>query len=303
MRTILELETSNNGEVISGIIDALSSDMSIPETDRDVFNQLNTDGYAATLDETLAAHYGDRVLRPSVLTEYMLTPFWVINIRAYLKRKAPYFRHCLEYIEADYNPIENFFGEEHEETTTVNGERKSELKDTDKPRTFSTEYEKENHVTETEVPQIITEDYAEANIVTQTQHGDDTSTTSVSPFDDSTNWYQQDKVKNEYGNVTETEQPYNRKFKTPDHTTTETAYGYTDTVTEKHLTDEISLHETTIDEVTDTFERDFSRHGNLGVATPAELIQKDAETWRAFGWIYDTAHDVANLISGGVWAL
>lgn len=303
MLTILELETSNNGTAIKDIITALSSDTSIPETDREVFNQLNTDGYAATLDETLVSHYGERTLRPTVLNEYLSVPFWKVNIKAYLKRKAVYFRHCLEYISAEYNPIENVFGEEHEETSTTHGERHSATTDTDEPRTFSTEYDYPLHQRDIVNPQVITEEFTEANIITKTEHGDDTSTTSVSPFDDSANWYNQDKVKNEYGNVTETEQPYNRKFKTPSNTVSEKDLARKDTVTEKHLVDEVSTHDTTIDEAVDSFERDFSRHGNIGVATPAELIEKDAETWRAFGWLYDTAHDIANLISGGIWAL
>lgn len=302
MTTILQLQTTNDGKMVSDIITALASDTSISETDRTVFNQLNTDGYGAMFDDTLVAHYGERILRPAALSEYLSVPFWKVNITAYMKRHAAYFRHCLEYIAAEYNPIENVFSEEHEETSTTHGERHSCITDTDEPRTISTEYEKEQKTKEFTTPQIITEDYAEANIIKKTERGDDTVTNQNTPFEGDA-WHNQTKTTDAYGDITETEQPYNRKFKTPEYTTTDVEFGYTDTVTEKHEADEVSTHDTLVDEAIDTFERDTSRHGNVGTMSSAELIEKDANVWRAFGWIYDTAHDIANIISVGVIAL
>jgi hypothetical protein len=33
------------------------------------------------------------------------------------------------------------------------------------------------------------------------------------------------------------------------------------------------------------------------------MIQGDYEVWKAFGWLADMAHDIANLLSIGVWAV
>ncbi len=300
--TILELETTNSNEVVKTLVAALANDATLTEADRAAFNRLNADGYAQTIDETLETVFGSRCLRRSVEAEFAGVPFWSLNIKAYLKRRVEWFKKCFLYIDAEYNPVENYQGTEHEFVQDIHGERKGSDTDTAKPKTVETWYDNPNHQKTTLTPQIITEDYTEANIVTTKGEGDTTVTTQNAPFE-SSSWYNNSKEETKHGTITETEQPYNRKSKTPEHTITETEIARVDKVYEKHLQDETIEHHHQQDAAIDTHERNFDRHGNIGVLSAGELLGKDAEFWRAFGWLYDTAHDISNLISEGVLAL
>ena len=87
--------------------------------------------------------------------------------------------------------------------------------------------------------------------------------------------------------MTNTEQPYNRKFKTPQHTITETE----SLAAPKEVTQKIE-DAAYIDQDT----RELDRSGNIGVQTAAQMMTMDAEFWNNNRWLSKIAEDIVNLL-------
>ena len=411
MKTILYLQTQNENRTVTDIVTALSSDTSITESDRAVFNRLNADGYAKTIDETLTTLYGERELRPTILTEFLDVPFYKVNISSYLKRRAEYFKKCMMYIDAEYNPVENYMGVEVEEKTfvggaraettlsnmgaqsnsTTHGARSESGSNTIGQQSNSYTHGATSEQTRTDIGQqentehlgavsttVDVHDGGQSNSTvhgaqsetTNTTHGAHTDNTTEgvrterttkAPFESSSFYNESETTRGgavnngviqsasdsvSYGSYsdsgsrsatsyTDTEN-IGQKTVTTDTDTdaitnsttlgtrsdtgmkttaavsdTETtgtrsdsnsfsATAYTDNETIGQRSDSESRNASTY---TDTETREFTRHGNIGVLSAGELLGKDESYWKNFLWLFDTTHDIANLISRGVCAL
>lgn len=306
-KTIYDLEVLQEEKIFETAFNYLSEDAGVPEDDQACFLRMYEDGYGQTMDELLVILYGDRELRPSVIKSFDQPYFhsvseWWLSVWSYLKSHVELFKKAFKYIDAEYNPVENYMGEESETIINTIGERHRALTDTDEPRTIETNYDTPQHQKTVLTPQVTVTESSDSDIVKEKTELKSTTETKTAPFE-SSDYFNKDKVEVTPGKVTETEKPYERETATSEHTITETEVAHIDKVFEKHLADEVSTHETTEDEAEDVTERSFSRHGNIGVLSAGELMQKDLAFWKDFSWLRDSVHDVANLLSGGVWTL
>ena len=307
--TLLELETSNSGQVIKDIVAALASDLTIPEEDRTTFNRLNTD-YGKTLDETLVTLYGTRDIRKTVLVTYFDEPFWKINIRAYLKRHAALFAHCFEYIDAEYDPIENYAGTENESVTNVHGARSESDSKTIGSQSNSTSHGARSG-SDNRTRSVQSNSYTHGGHTDTTTEDVRTERAKNAPFESSTFYNNTETTTGGDQNSSGVIQPHTTREIYEQKSDTEQIGGYTDNVahTEAAATDNETIGSRsdsgthTEAAFTDTMTRLFTRHGNIGVLSSGELMERDLKWWQAFGWLFDTAHDISNLITEGVLCL
>ena len=270
----------------------------------DLFNRLNTDGYISAIDNLLTVLYGSRSLRDILATDELTTALAEMQIKPYLFSRAEYFKKCLLYIDAEYNPVENYSGTETEMSQNVYGLTNTYGVDKKAQDTFQHGSHTDTFTEGVDGGWNVTNHIAKTK--TTTTPPTDTDTLETAPF--------------------ETDTFHNKEKRTLSHTQgTETlermetgSDGGNDKVTysQKKNKDEYQQYQDiahvggtedsfshTTGEHTDSFSRTFLRHGNIGVLSAGELMTKDSEFWRSFNWLRDAAHDIANLISTGVWAL
>lgn len=286
--TILELQTANSGEIVTNIISTLAADTSLSESDRAAFSRLNADGYGKIIDDSLSTMYGQNELRDSVLSTYLLRPFWQVNISAYLRRRVEYFKKCFMYIDAEYDPVENYMGSEVEVVTENKGARSESGSDTVGSQSNSKQYG------------------AASNSYTHGAHNDSvvadvtTERRKTSPEDTSTFYDTEETTAGGAVNGSGAIQPHTTENRFAQQQDSESIGAHIDGETIGGRSDS---HTRTAAAYIDTMRREFTRHGNIGVLSSGELFEKDAAFWSAFGWLYDTTHDISNLISKAVWAL
>ena len=110
---------------------------------------------------------------------------------------------------------------------------------TEQAHTFSIEHDYQQHQQTTHTPQMISESYTEADVKTEVEQLPTTVLSQKTPFE-SSDFFNNERTTTTPGKTTNTEKPYNRKTKTPDHTVTVTDLAHKDTDTEKHLSDEVT---------------------------------------------------------------
>lgn len=276
-QTMTELQTETGGVVAASYTTLISQ--TISESDAALFNRLNDDGYISVIDNTLISDFGTRVVRDISIETLSDVPLWKINIMAYLRRRVDYFKKCLMYIDATYNPVENYAGTETETVTNVYDDDVTSTSSGTKTKTL--DYDSR---TDTDTRGDVTEEFT---------RGDMRTTTKNAPFEN-TNFYNAEQQIQSMtdGDGDATKDISKVSQDTPD---THTIGGHTDTITETPFTDT-----TTRNARTDVMTRNFTRAGNIGVLAPGELMSKDSEFWSSFHWLLDTAHDIANMITTGV---
>lgn len=293
MKTIDELLTFTSG-VVAASVSKMGS--TIYDT---LFNRLNNDGYISVIDDLLTMLYGSRSLRDVLTTDELTASLAEMRIKTYLFSRAEYFKKCLLYIDAEYNPVENYAGEETERTTFTGGERHSE----------HTETYGEDKTTHAEGARSSTDIYGAqsstetpANYSETITYADESTTRSTAPFESDT-FHNREKEVTERGSDGDVrEMVYDNDISRSEssHTDSHSTSPVTDSDTRASRTDGGSNDS---NEYIDTTVREFERHGNIGVLSAGELMTKDSDFWRSFNWLRDTAHDIANIISSGVWAL
>ena len=108
----------------------------------------------------------------------------------------------------------------------------------------------------------------------------------VSP-DDSDGYHNQTKVETTPGKITNTEKPYNRKYKTPQTTITDT---------DRLSNDKVIEDKKRSDGYEDSHSRELDRHGNQGIQTAAQMMALDEKWWNNNRWLSQMALDIVNLI-------
>lgn len=267
--TVRQFEASYSNGFIAGCIDALKT-----TGEGNIFNTLHERGLDVVFDQNFITRHGLKRMDPDQLEDFDSSYIYAdVTIRAYLKERERYLMQQIAYFDAEYNPIENYAGIEDETIDRTIGER--HITDSENP------YERK-HTRLT--PEIITEQYAENNIVNETEQAQSTNTHKVAPFDQDT-FHNESQDTNQPGKVTSTEKPYNRKFKTPQNTITDTEF--------LQVAKEV---ERTEDGYTDNTERRLEKTGNIGIQTAAQMMALDMDFWEKNLWISKMVQEIANLV-------
>lgn len=282
----------------------LSSDTGIPEDAQQVFDQFVADDYASTVDLLLSNKYGQRELIYS--DEAISGDQHEPAIKAYLYSKWRYIAQCMEYLAAEYNPIENYQGDETETTTFDGGARSGTTGAVSGSRTDTRE-EPEDNISYTYGAH--TDTIRPAAKTTTTTADKQTTTTETAPFE-SSEFFHKDKVTLEGQQTGGASQTTSVVSQTADD-----SYSYAQrhdgevrhvgghylvTDIKGSQTDSGTHSEAAYQDVTT---RVFSRHGNLGQTTAGQMLTMDADFWKAFGWLDDLAHDLAVILAVTVWAV
>ena len=271
--TVREFEATYNNGFITDCIDALKT-----SGEGNVFNTLHDRGLDTIFDQNFITRHGLKRMDPDQLEDFDTTYIYAdVTIRAYLKERERYLMQQIAYFDAEYNPIENYSQSEHE---TIDFDRKKKTRDVTNTENAYTR--KHTRLT----PEMITEQYAENNIVNETEQATSTNTHKVAPFDQDT-FHNESQDTNQPGKVTSTEKPYNRKFKTPQNT-----------ITDSEFLEAPKIDTTKIEDAAykDQDVRDLTRSGNIGVQTAAQMMAMDMDFWEKNLWITKMVQEIANLV-------
>ena len=276
---LMKLET-DDGPIVKNICEDMAA---TGQPFADIFSDF-LEKYDQTVDNILITRHGKKEVFNDMLEDIGNNPLYYFTIQAYLTERAPWIRQQMAYIEAEYDPIENFIGYEKETFDYDVKQRHNLRTDTEKAYTFE-------HTKET--PQIISEQYTEADVVTETSQQKTPTENSVTPFDQDT-YHDNTKTETTPGKITNTEKPYSRKTKTPKFTVTDTDKLEADKEFTVEFTDDPHLDKTT---------RELNRHGNQGIQTASQMMSLDESWWRSNRWLSTLALDIVNLICERVEAL
>lgn len=276
---LMKLEI-DDGPIVKGVCQDMAA---TGQPFADIFSDF-LDKYDQIIDNILLTRHGKKEVFNDMLEDIGNNPLYYYTIQAYLTERAPWIRQQMAYIEAEYDPIENFIGYEKEEIEYDVKQRHNLRTDTEKAYTFQ-------HTKQT--PQIISEQYTEADVVTETTQLKTTTENSVAPFDSDT-YHDNNKTETTPGKITNTEKPYNRKTKTPQITVTDTDTLQADKKFTVDFTDDAHKDKTT---------REVNRHGNQGTQTASQMMSLDESFWRTNRWLSTLALDIVNLICERVEAI
>lgn len=274
-KTIFEFEQDYDSLFISGLVDSLCGGTG----SENAFDKLYSRGLPEFMDMILTTRHGKKNLDPwqlQLIGEDQI-PLAEYTVKAYLKERERYIAQQLAYFDAEYNPIENYSQVESE---TIDFDRKKKTRDiTNQEKAYS-------RTKTTQNPQVISEQYTEANIVNTTSQTVSTVEQQTAPFE-SSSYFNQNKTTETPGTVTNTEQPYNRKFKTPQHTITET----------ESLADPKEVTQKVEDAAfIDQDRRELTRSGNIGVQTAAQMLEMDEKFHWHNRWMSKMVLEIVNLI-------
>lgn len=275
LKTMFEFEQDFGGLFINGIVNTLCGGTG----SKNAFDELYARGLPEYMDMILTTRHGKKILDPwqlQLIGEDQ-TPLAEFTVKAYLKERERYIAQQLAYFDAEYNPIENYSQIESE---TIDFDRKKKTRDiTNQEKAYS-------RTKRTQNPQVITEQYAENNIINETEQAQSTVEQQTAPFE-SSSYFNQNKTTENPGKVTNTEKPYNRKFKTPEYTVTETeSLAAPKEVTQK-VEDAAFI---------DQDRRELTRSGNIGVQTAAQMLEMDEKFHWANRWMSKMMLEIVNLI-------
>lgn len=275
LKTMFEFEQDFGGLFINGIVDTLCGGTG----SENAFDELYARGLPEYMDMILTTRHGKKILDPwqlQLMGEDQI-PLAEFTVKAYLKERERYIAQQLAYFDAEYNPIENYSQIESE---TIDFDRKKKTRDiTNQEKAY-------NRTRTTQNPQVISEQYTEANIVNTTSQTASTVEQQTAPFE-SSSYFNQNKTTETPGTVTNTEQPYNRKFKTPQHTITETE----SLAAPKEVTQKVEDAA-----FVDQDRRELTRSGNIGVQTAAQMLEMDEKFHWHNRWMSKMVLEIVNLI-------
>ena len=321
MSSLREYEDDHNNTWFNDLVDALA--LTLPEDLSTVLSTFSTNGYAAAIDQKLIADHGTEILLTGYDAAFGESTLADMTTKAYIMEKIPYIRQCMSYIDAEYNPIENYQGTEHEVTEDDMGAR-SETTGATKGQQIDTLNTAQRQLTlqhgaHTDTDTIGTGGYDVTNHIakkqTQVTPGTDTTENSVAP-NDTDSFHKKDKSVVTHTATTETES------RIPDETDNgndKTSYSQRVDTYQKTQYSDVSTDAAHIDTNTygqridsgsrsalaykDTHTRDLDRHGNIGVMTAAQMMSYDMKFWESFKWLSSMAFDIVKLICEGVICL
>lgn len=312
----------------------ISNSLLYPDDTKAVFENFLSGQYAQTVDQILSYKFGNRecLYSEDAIEDEEYKP----AVQAYLFSRWRYIAQSMEYLEAEYNPIENYSGDETETTTYDSAAKKRTITD-----------DIARHETQDDIPQHKTtqhydtfEEFFDPKVSVDTQTTDkqtntvisdkQTSTTKNAPFESDT-FHNKEQVtiegqENDGGLKTETtisgEQPggaikVETKTELQDHAgaaspdprqkterPTREDYEKTDPYLDKHIQlAYIDEHTIDDDQFRDVTTRTLLKTGNIGVQTAAQMLAMDADFWDHFRWLDELAHELAVILGYTVWAM
>lgn len=312
----------------------ISSSLLYPDDVKAVFEDFLSGQYAQTVDQILSYKFGNRECLYS--EEAIEDDEYKPAVQAYLFSRWRYIAQSMEYLASEYNPIENYSGNETETTTFDSDDKKRTI--TDDMDVRETQDDIQQHKT-TQHYDAFTE-YFDPKVSVDTQTTDkqtntvisdkQTSTTKNAPFESDT-FYNKDQTTIEGqqtggGLKTETtisgEQAggaikVETKTELQDHAgaaspdprqkterPTREDYEKTDPYLDKHkqlaYKDEHTIEDDAFQDVTT---RTLLKTGNIGVQTAAQMLAMDADFWDHFRWLDELAHELAVILGYTVWAM
>ena len=342
MTTIADL-FDNNNHLITTVAGTITG---YPQYIQDTVAAMLTDKYFDAADKILLTRFGERPARSddSLVVNMEILSYIIVNARKFEK--------CLEYIAAEYNPVENYEGREEEDFTNTYDEVNRHGSNDKGATTLTLNYGAQStteafskgqqtigHTLQYGPTSTTTIDaYDKQKTVQDLKYGPESSSETVTigtsnstqqtaPFDTedfknasktiesgrsdgnskSTTGHD-DKVTTNIDARNDSQSTTSSARTDTDNvidgsrqdSTTKTAATYIDT---QGQTAQLNPFTDVTDEREDTIHRELYKHGNLGVLSAAELILKDMQAWDDFQWIVDMAHDIANIIGSGVYAL
>lgn len=267
------------------------------EQTKETFVEFTQKQYAKAIDNIIMTRYGNyNIAVDFALGNSMFRPNNAF-VHDWLLEREPYIRKCMEYIAAEYNPIENYTGVEHEETVFEGGQRVRSGSVTVGPATDASTIGAQT-VTDNMAQQDITT--LHTKVTTDTTADKTTTETQNAPFEGG--YVDKDKTTvsgtGTGGKVIGKTEVY-ADNQNPDkvtygaHTDTHGTTARSDSYTHGGHTDSSGSTENAY---TDETTRDMTRHGNLGVMTAAQMIEYDRRAWEGFTWLRFLAKELANLI-------
>lgn len=275
---------------------ALIVDM-VSESTNTFLQHFHSSGYDEVTDTILKAKLGKQI----ILQEYEEDPEdGAEAVYAILMERARWIEQNLEYLESEYNPIDNYDQREHEEITFDGGARSG-------GETYGyAQYSDTRNVGQRHVQTVkgAQTDTYDPNGITITTTGDkQTTTNSVSP-DDTNTFFNKEKTTVE---GTGTGGKIESVQKTTADNPAQTVSGArTDQVTENAYTDSMQhgAHEDTVSKsaqaYTDETVRDLTRAGNIGIRTSSEIMMLDERWWWSNKWLSKLAREIACILCEGV---
>ena len=321
MSSLREYEIDHNSQWFKGLVDALAQ--TIPEDLSTILSTFSTNGYATVIDQKLIADHGTEEMLSGYADLIDTMTLADITTRAYIMEKIPFIRQCMAYIEAEYNPIENYQGTEHEVIEDEMGARSETTGLTKGQQIDTANYAQRQlttqHGAHTDTDTIGSGGYDVTNHIakkqTQVTPGTDTTENSVAPFDTDT-YHNKEKTVASHTATTETESRVaegndggNDKTSYSQRVDTRAYTQYSDVATDASHIDTMTAGQR-VDSgsrsalgYTDTHTRDLDRHGNLGVMTAAQMMEYDYKYWEHFKWLSNMALDIVKLTCEGVICL
>lgn len=322
MATIKELETVKVNTWIEQNVLALC-------TQTNVYNEIFTAFHERKLDKVMdgimITSHGKEPLIDGYDEMVGSYSFADVATQSYLMEKAPYIKKCLEYIDAEYNPIENYAGVEHEVMTDTMDARRSDYARADaatEDKTTTSEqhstYSYPQHTTTSYIGKTTGYDVEvyEAKRETKVETDQDaTQTTQVAPFE-SSEFFNKEKVTSKPAETTTT---VSRVATGSDAGKDKTHYSpRTDEMVDGQHDDEVTTDEFDVtnsigargvtgfnasNSYEDVHTRDLTKSGNIGVLTAAEMLTRDNEFWKNFNFLYDLCSGIVSKVAEGVIAL
>lgn len=312
----------------------ISNNSNYPEEARTVFTSFLSGQYASTIDQILAYKFGSRDCLYS--DEAIEDDEYKPAVQAYLYSRWRYIMQAMDYLESEYNPIENYAGDETEMITTDGGERSRSMTDNmgaREQRDVIPEHKRTLHYdndTEYFDPKVSvdtqTTDKQTNTVISDKQ----TSTTKNAPFESDT-FHNKEQVTVEgeqpggglktettisgaqNGGAlkveTKTELQDHAGASNPDPRQKKERISREDWVKDDDYTDvHRSIAYQDSHNISDAAFRDqvyriLHKTGNIGVQTAAQMLAMDADFWDHFRWLDDIAHDLAVILASSVWAM
>lgn len=312
----------------------IANNANYPEEARLVFSTFVSGLYASTVDTILGYKFGNRECLYS--DEAIEDDEYKPAVQAYLFSRWRFIAQSLEYLASEYDPIENYAGDEREVTTFNSDDKKRTITDDMDAREAQDDIQQ--HKT-TQHYDAYTE-YFDPKVSVDTQTTDkqtntvisdkQTSTTKNAPFE-SSSFFNKEQVTVEgeqTGGGLKTETTISgaqtggalkveTKTELQDHAgavdpdprqkterPTREDYEKTDAYLDKHkqlaYKDEHTIED---DHFTDETIRVLHKAGNIGIRSASELLSLDADFWEHFRWLDDIAHELAVILGFTVWAM
>lgn len=264
--------------------------------------------YAKALTGYCKLYYKDYEIFEEVEEELTTTGAqYVPSIMYWLLEREALIQKNIEYMLAEYDPIENYSQIEHE-STTFNGDQRVETTDYDRKQ-YDDIYHYGEKTDKYLVGQKTTTFNNGTKLVTNTENKSRDIERTV-PFDNDDFFDVSEKEHGGYGDldaIVTTEQTVYQGA-APNTVETNTSVDGEKNVTMQH--EDYTRHGAHKDQdqkrsnaYEDTTERDLTRSGNIGVQTAAQMMKLDSDWWKENTWLRYLAKDLSGMIGMEVEAI